>query len=257
MSKKIVALVSIALLLVAFAAFACAETEVTVAVPNGQGVAHAEIVMTKSANHKIAAQEKATVDVTIKRGGTLTLWYWYNGSGGYNMRTANTVDDIRYTVLGSWSRATVVSGTSWLGVKASGSGFTWGFLNDNYSTTARKGQIRITDAYGTVCNIVIRQCPVALMLKLSQLDGRAHDGEFRVNSSRISGTHGKVVYVGAQYSDYIDDYTPVKFTRGVIWFHKNQPLYQTRYYFVRPARVMAGVRMEGPTSNELNYYLTH
>lgn len=260
MNKKLAVLLSLVLVLVAFCAFASAETKLELYTPNGQGLATPSRVVNKT----IDAESKALVDVYPARGATVSLWYWNDGTGCYNMKTGNQVDQVRYTVRGNFFGAQIISGSAWLGLSNEpGFGnFSWD-MNTNYGTAARKGMIRVYDSYGTICYIEIRQCCDMDIVSVKQLDGWHHSGEMRVQSTKASGTHGKVYYNVASYTEYtyawqVEDYmTPRKFIRGKIWFHPRREIGTWQYYYLRPYRVMGGQNRQGPRTGIVYNYVWH
>ena len=260
MNKKLAVLLSLALVLVAVCAFASAETKLELYTPNGQGFATPMRVVNKA----IDAEAKALVDVYPARGATVSLWYWYDGTGCYNMKTGNQVDQVRYTVRGNRFGAQIVSGSGWLGLSNEpGFGnFSWD-MNDNIGTRVRNGKIRVYDSYGTICYIQIRQAPDVDIVELSQLDGAHHDGRIRVKSTRASGTHGKIAYNVASSDFYpyeyqvVDAMTPRKYIKGVIWYHNNRAVDTYQYYYLRLYRVMGGVKRQSPRSDISCIYVLH
>lgn len=252
MTKKLAVLLSLALVLVAFCAFASAEDKLELYTPNGQGFATPSRVVNKA----IDAEAKALVDVYPARGATVTLWYWNDGTGCYNMKTGNQVDQVRYTVLGNFFGVEILTGGAWLDLyDEPGFGeFSWDMYT-NYGTASRKGKMRVYDSYGTICYIEIRQCCDMDIVKVTQLDGWNHDGRVRVQSTKASGTHGKVYYNVGSYYEYnyeyqvVDAMTPRKFIRGKIWFHPNRPVGTWQYYYLRPYRVMGGQNRQGPRTD--------
>lgn len=245
MSKKIVALLAMAVLLVAVAAFAVAESELTIYAPEGVGFAGGS----RTASKGLSAAEKATV--TPPRGGTVNVWTWYNNHDEYNMKNGQLFDGVRYTVQGNYFRVQVVQGASWLHIyDEPGFGwFSWS-MSSNTSTKVRTGRIRVSDSRGTICEIVIKQC-CDVEVKSVKQNGSARA---RVQTSRTSGNSGKVMYL---QTGYYSDPRPVKYTRGTIWFHANRPLNTPLYYSVAPYRVMGGTKRIGPVSLDKYIELTY
>ena len=244
MKKKLICLVCLVMLLVAVCAFASAEDKLQLVAAGGQGAAVTSV-----------ARANATVNVTPARGATVKLWYWNDGTGCYDMKTAKEVNRILYTVRGKTFTAEITAGKDWLDLKNAtdfGS-FSWS-MTQNKSTAARIGTIKLSDGYGVICNIEIRQCCAMDIVSVKQLDGEAHDREVRIQSTRATGTHGKVYY---WFNAKTDRYVPVKFTRGTIWFHRNRAPYQYHYYYLRPYRVIAGKNLQGPLTELHKLYLEH
>lgn len=278
MNKKLAVLLSLALVLVALCAFASAETKLELYTPNGQGTA----VPYRAVSKTLDAESKALVDVYPNRGATVTLWYWGDGTGCYNMKTGNMVDQVRYTVRGNKFGAQVISGSSWLGLynKDGFGSFGWDMTN-NVSTAARKGKIRVYDSYGTICYIEIRQCCEMDIVKVSQPAGVKNNGRVRVQSTRASGTHGKIYYnLGSEYpfgsyvgvdangyAEYelsyaeeqylLNNMRAKKYTKGTIWFHPNRTVGTWQYYYLRPYRVMGGVTIQGPMTTLWSVEVEH
>ena len=251
MNKKLVALLSLVLLLVAFAAFACAETELTIYAPNGQGTAQPEGLV---ANKGLVTLDKA-VNVYPSRGANVDLWYWHNETGCYNMKTGNQVNRVLYTIRGNYFYVKVTAGASWLGVRSTGSfgNFEWG-MTTNTSNATRTGRIRVSDRYGTICNITIKQSPAAKVVSIKQLAGRSHDGKVRIETRKATGTNGKVYY---HWNYNQSKYTQIKYTSGTIWYHNNVPVGMPRYYYMRPYRVLGGKLLQGPLTDLYTITLTH
>ena len=244
MKKKLICLVALVAMLCALCAFACAENELQLVAPNGKGSA---VTAVTRAND--------TVDVTPARGATVKLWYWNDGTGCYDMKTAKEVNRILYTVRGKTFSAEIVTGKDWLTLRhASDFGsFSWS-MSKNTSTAARTGTIKVSDGYGVICYIEIRQCCAMDIVSVKQLEGEEHNGKVRIQSTRATGTHGKVYY---WFNAYNDRYVPVKYTRGTIWFHQNRAPYQYHYYYLRPYRVIAGKNLQGPLTELHKLYLEH
>ena len=258
MSKKLAALLCLVLVLVAVCAFACAETQADLSLAANRGRA----IVSRVAKKTIDTEAKYTVDLYPTRGSTVSLWYWNDGTGGYNMKTGNEVDSIYFSYYGTLG-VQVISGGSWLAAyKTSYRWFDWD-MNTNYSTASRKGKIRVYDSRGTVMYLEIRQCCDMDIVSVKQLDGWNHSGEMRVQSTKASGTHGKVYYNAASYYEYDysweveDDMTPRKFIRGKIWFHPRREIGTWQYYYLRPYRVMGGQNRQGPRTGIVYNYVWH
>ena len=259
MNKKLVVLLSLALMLVALCAFASAETKMEYYSADLQGVINPTRVVDKA----IDSESKALVNVSVARGATLTIWYWNDATGHYNMKTGNQINKIIMSLRTRSYGAQITSGSGWLRLtKDSSGGLDWR-MTTNLGTKTRKGKIRVYDAYGTVCYIEIRQCCDMDIVKVTQLDGWKQDGKVRVQSTKASGTHGKVYYnVGSyvKYDDVDDLYaymTPKKYTKGKIWFHPNRPVGSWQYYYLRPYRVMGGKIFQGPMTSAWRVQVTH
>lgn len=250
MNKKLAVLLSLALLLVAFVAFASAETELTIYAPNGQGGAQAAL----APNEKGVTSIDKAVNLYPSRGATVNLWYWHNETGCYNMKTGNQVNRVLYTVRGNYFNVKVISGASWLGVRSTGSfgNFEWGMASNNTAVT-RTGKIRVSDRYGVICYITIQQSPAVKVVSIKQLAGPSHDGKVRIETKKATGTNGKVYY---HYNYNKGQYTQIKYTSGTIWYHNNVPI-GWRYYYMRPYRVLGGRLLQGPMTDLYDFYVSH
>lgn len=252
MNKKLAVLLSLVVLLVAFAAFASAETKLDLYAPNGQGAAQGATV---SAASKSATAVSKAVNVYPKRGGTVNLWYWYDSTGCVNMSTGSDVNRIMYTVRGNRFYVKVTQGAGWLGVRSTGGfgNFQWS-MTDNTGTQMRIGKIRVYDKYGTICNITIRQAPIVRLVSVYQLPYAPNDGKIRLESTLATGTNGKVYF---NYNKYRSSYVPFRWTTAGIIYHENLPVGVTQSYFVRMYRVLNGRQLFGPPSNGFSCTPTH
>ena len=278
MKKKLAWLLALVLLLAAVCAVAVAEEERVYSVTIGN---------TQSAKGAMHTSDKG-ITLRPSRGQTINAfifgYYEYNNRDYFfpdtvsiqdgkfiDMASGEKIRNISFSCYGT-PKIKVESGSSWLDAHISvnydrATFSIWADEND-YSEKQRIGSVVISDSKGVVLRIKITQSSDVEIESVKQLNGKKHDREVRVQTSRVQGVTGKVIYsaswpydpdctcVMCEYGDYEDcqygnhyKCKPVKYTKGSIWYHKNRGVNKVHFYSVRVYRVIAGRKYIGDSSD--------
>ena len=268
MKKKLAWILAFLMVLVTVCAIAVAEDEkmYTVNLGGGQDTRRALQATDKAA---LKPARGSTINTFIfNRVDDWDIIRFYNGDF-IDLKTGKYINKVSLSCYGT-PNIKVESGSKWLSVEKDyhyGGTYSFDIIaeTNDYSTTKRQGTVVISDSKGVVLRIKITQSSDVWIKSAKQLDGSAHDREVRVQTTRVQGVGGKVIYyesyeptepcgdcfwceLDPSYCYYIytpTDFYSVKYTKGNIWFHKNRAVDLCHAYHVGMYKVIAGRKRLG------------
>lgn len=287
MKKKLAWLLALVLLLAAMCAVAVGEDaeKVYTLTLGGGNSSHGAQTVDKKREEKITLRPARGTTINTFFFHQSDDYYWADQwlEDAVDMGSGKKIKNIIVTYYGKL-KIKVETGRNWLDAYYSWSNNWFDVSVDkNDSAKQRVGTVVLSDSKGVVLRIKITQSSNVEIVSVKQLNGEKHDGEFRVQTTRAKGVTGKVIYRASGWlcwncmcpscceacingrcyecpdacpdcdvADSPEYYSPVKYTKGTVWFNKNLNINKFHFYAVGTYRVIAGRKHVSPlTENDL------